>query len=198
MAYGETRTKVTTMTIRGTEYPVELRVYTRHEGPPSADFRIPGLTAGRNQSEVSADTLEDLYKRGMEASKQNAVKIAIPVTRVAHQRGSVYSRRSLTSPQDRYMEHGTIVGLHKGNGNLLVKWGDAPRPEQETNRYNLEHYYRPMAQEDEKKFLALLAEQSKVEAAIEEISDRYRIDSVDQVVEAEIERVASETVDVSL
>lgn len=181
---------ITRLSIRGKEYPVQLRVYTwGDKRPPSSTFVLEGLTTGRYKQEVTADTLEDLYKKGMAASKANAVKIEFPIMRL--KRVGRYRE-----PEQYEWETGVVTGRHQGNGNVLVRWGDSKTIDQEANHYNSHgDFFSPLSAEDQREFIRLRLEQDKVEAQIDAIKERYVIADLIRTVDEEIERKASEVSD---
>jgi hypothetical protein len=189
--------RVATMTLRGKEYPVMLRLYTHGDRPPSSIFVLEGVKKGRYGHEVTADTLEALYNEGMAATKTANVKVSIPIMQIDWTR----TRWSDRAPgKERIFRSGTIIGRHGGNENLLVKWDGVGGPAQQITRFDSgfgddeaeQGFFRPLNEQRQAEFLELLRAQDVLDKKIAEFRKQYVIDDVVQEIEQEKERVASE------
>lgn len=178
--------EVTRLSIRGKEYPVRLRVYSWGDRrPPQSKFVLQGIQQGRYRHEVTADTLDDLYQKGMAASKAAATKIEFPIMRVVN-------KGRYSEPARYEFESGIVTGRHQGNGNALVRWSGS---KEDTTGYNRREFFRPLSEADQREYLRLRLEQDKIEAQIAAIHDRYVIEDIAATIEEEIERKASEVAD---
>jgi len=183
---------VTHLIIREKEYPVRLRLYGKGANA-SSTFILEGVTAGRYNQEVTADTLGDLYKRGMAASKAKTARIALAI-QALDTRTVNTDERGYGGKRQFYMRNGTIVGKHTGNGNLLIQWEGRTDVEQYTaSGYgSREELYRPMSEDDAKRFAEINEQQNNLVDEERRISERYKYGDVRQAVEIAIERKMSE------
>lgn len=176
------------MTVRDREYDVKLIVNVLAK-KQTARFMIEGLTVGRYPRPVASETWEGLYAAAMAATKAKRVRIAMPVLKLDSRRC-----RDL-SGYESFFRPGTIIGRHASNGNLLVKWEGEPSPEQMSMGYGQDKLFRPMSDDRQREYLALVEQQRKAEKAVEAFEERFVIHDVVAEVDTEIERVAADLPD---
>jgi len=110
-----------------------------------------------------SETKEGLRSKLQTLSKRKAVRVEVPFTTLRY--GHVGGPRVC---------HGNAVGLHAGNGNLLIEWRDGTK-EQDTRRSSRETLRR-LTNEEGKEWLDLTEKRRDAVNALENFEKPRRVD----------------------
>lgn len=164
----ETLSKVGVMTVRKVNYDVHVSVNPGYRSDDSGSARFTTKVAGKD---IYADTWEDLYKKAMTASKEQAVKVNIPLLKL-------HTRHHSWDDPSGFAEV-ALVGKHQKNGNYLIRrtYGNGkPTTEQTTGWRGEDGFYLPMSKEAQAEGLRLMEAHRKAEEALRTWNDKHRAD----------------------
>lgn len=146
--------KVHPITVREVEYEVELSEggeFSTHIG----------------DVKVVASKVEDLKEKVSAQTRRAAAKISVPFMMVitGNARG------------DRALRSGVITGVHGGNRNLMVQWGDGRKEQLSGWRVPGERMVSPMSSEEGQEYLRLLAAEVLARKAVTDFEKTVEFDA---------------------
>jgi len=152
----------------------------------SDDSATAAFRAKAGGKDFRDDTLEGLRKKLMAATRSEGVKVKVPFARLDAVR-SGYS----TSGQWA-VRTGVALGLHGGNGNLLVRWDDRKATEQleSTDRWSGKELLRPLDDETARRLVTLKAQQHAITKELDELTAMHSFklkEEVQRVIDARLD-----------
>jgi hypothetical protein len=132
-----------------------------------------------------AETLAELKRKVVTASRRKRAKVSIPFTTVSTQ---VQPQHRRHGSQKETVRHGTCSGLHASNSNMLIKWADAApdaRAEQvSAHRDRSVEWLRRLTPAEVVEYEGLLAEWSSLMDRVKAFRDSRKLDVRQAVKEA--------------
>jgi hypothetical protein len=159
---------VMTMKVRDQEFPVYLRTST-YGGTPSGQF-----VADVEGKEVSAGTVEALYKNLMAETKMDAVEVDVPVSTVS---GGRYG-----GPEQVTVRYGRIVKYNAQTEKATIVWSTPGTRLSDKDRqqigidYRTRGYYKPLSQEQAEELIRLRKASRDADNAVEAYEKEITLD----------------------